>query len=88
MSHVIYIGFMNRLKNCMKSLEFVLNTIFFVFVNVSKDFHEYVRTENMSYKIVWNYSKNYLNCFRYNIFCFDKYFKKISWIYKNGKSEL
>ena len=43
---------MNRLKNCMKSLEFVLNTIFFVFVNVSKDFHEYVRTENMSYKIV------------------------------------
>ena len=51
MSHVIYIGFMNRLKNCMKSLEFVLNTIFFVFVNFSKNFHEYVTTENMGYKI-------------------------------------
>ena len=41
---------MNRLKNCMKPLEFVLNIIFFVFINFSKNFHEYMRMEKPSYK--------------------------------------
>ena len=29
--------------------------------------------------------KNHLICFKYNIFCFHKFFKKFSWIYKDGK---
>ena len=68
MSHISYEFFMNCLKNPMKSLEFVLNTRLFCFH--SKKFHEYITMENLSYKIAWNYLKNLLNCFKYNIFCF------------------
>ena len=35
----------------------VLNTIFSLFINFSKCFHDYIRTENPSYKISWNYPK-------------------------------
>ena len=35
----------------------VLNTIFSLFINFSKYFHDYIRTENPSYKISWNYPK-------------------------------
>ena len=35
-----------------------------------------------------NYSKNNLNYFEYNIFCFHKFVKKFLQIYKNGKYEL
>ena len=38
-------------ENCMKSPEFVLNIIFFVFKTFSKNFREYIRIENPSYKI-------------------------------------
>ena len=47
-----------KIRNCVKSLEFVLNTIFFVPKSFQKYFHEYVRTENLSHKIAWNYLKN------------------------------
>ena len=48
MSYVLYMGFfMNRLK----SLEFFLNIIFFVFKNFSQHFCEYITMENLSYKI-------------------------------------
>ena len=40
-----------KIRNCVKSLEFVLNTIFFVPKSFQKYFHEYVRTENLSHKI-------------------------------------
>ena len=35
--------------------------------------------ENSSYKMVWKYSKNHLNCFKCNIFCpqnFSKHFRE------------
>ena len=32
--------------------------------------------------------KYHLNCFKCNVFVFQKCFKKFLWIYKNGKSEL
>ena len=41
----------------MKSLEFALHIIFYVFKNFSKDFHEYIRMDNPSYKMAWNHSK-------------------------------
>ena len=34
-----------------------------------------------------NYSKNHLNCFKYNIFRFHEFLKNFSWIYKNRKFE-
>ena len=61
----------------MKSLEFGLKLIFSVFKNFSKIFPEYIRAENRNCKIAWNHSKTYLNCF-----------KKILWIYMDGKSKL
>ena len=33
-----------------------------IYINFSKNFHEYIRTENTGYKIARNYSKNYLIC--------------------------
>ena len=59
-------------KNCVKLLEFVLNTIilfsnysWIVFIVFSKSFREYNKTtENPSYKITWNYSKRCLICFK------------------------
>ena len=78
MIHVSYTScFMNPFKNCMKSLEVVLNTIFFCFQNFSKRFHEYIRAENPSLKIAWNYSKNHLSCFKYNIFYFQNFSKTL-----------
>ena len=47
-------------------------------INFSKHFREYIRTENLRYKIVWDYSKNNLNA---NIFCFCKFFKKFLFEY-------
>ena len=35
-----------------------------------------------------NFSKNHLNCFKYYIFYFHKFFKTFSRTYKNRKSEL
>ena len=35
-----------------------------------------------------NYSKNNLNYFKYNVFCFNKFFKTFLGIYKNEKSKL
>ena len=35
-----------------------------------------------------NYSKNNLNYFKYNVFCFHKFFKTFLGIYKNEKSKL
>ena len=46
-----------------------------------------VKKVNWSYKILWDNSKDHLNCFKYNIFCFQKFSKKFTVIYKNGKSE-
>ena len=31
--------------------------------------------EHPGYKIAWNHSKNQLNCFKYNTFCFHKFSK-------------
>ena len=44
---------MKLLKNNLKRL----NTIFFVFIDVSKKFCKYIRTETPGYKIAWNYSQ-------------------------------
>ena len=109
----IYNNGKSELQNCLRLLKkSVKYNIFLVFINFVKNFHEYIRTENPSYRIVWNYSKNHsktisfcfhkffkkcswinysknhLNCFKYNIFCFHKFLNKFSRIYKNGKSEL
>ena len=56
-----------------------LKVTWIVFINFSKNFLEYIRMENLSHKVAWNYSKNQLNCFRF--------FKTFSWIYKNEKSK-
>ena len=47
-------------KLLKKSLEFVLSVKFFVFKNFSKDFIEYIRIENPSYKNE-NVERKYLN---------------------------
>ena len=39
-------------QNRLKLLKNHLNTIFCVFINSSKKFHEHMRTENANYKIV------------------------------------
>ena len=41
----------SELQNSLKLLKNHLNTIFFLFMNVSKNFYEYVRMENLEYKI-------------------------------------
>ena len=58
----------------------------FCFQNVSKNVHEYISIENISYKSAWNHSKNGLNRFKYNIFFF--FFQKNSSIFKDGKPKL
>ena len=60
----------------MKSLEFALHIIFSVFKNFSKDFHEYIRMDNPSYKMALNHSK--INSVVLNIiFSVFKNFSKI-----------
>ena len=61
-----------------------LNTIHSVFINVSKKFDEYIRTENPSYKIAWNYSK-FTEIVLNIIFSVFKIFTRI---HKNGKFKL
>ena len=77
------------LKNCLKLLKKIAWNCFkcniFSFHNFPKNVRKYIRMENPSYKFVWNYSKNHLNCFKYNNIFFFKFFKKFSWIYKDGK---
>ena len=60
---------MKNYLNCFK-------TIFFVFINFSKNFHEYIRMENSELQNSLKLLKNHLICFKYNIFCFEKFFKK------------
>ena len=51
MSYMSYLNYMSFFMNHLKSFEFVLNIIFFVFKTLSKNFREYIRMENSSYKI-------------------------------------
>ena len=46
------------------------------FINFSKNFHEYIRTKNLSYKIVWNHSKNHFNTIFFVFINFSKTFHK------------
>ena len=57
--------------NCSKNH---LNTIFCVFINSSKKFHEHMRTENANYKIVWKCSKSHLNTIFFVFINFSKIF--------------
>ena len=70
--------------------------LFYALIVFSTNFHEYITKENLSNKIVWNYS-NIMFCF-HKFFekilwmykkeiLFHKFFKKNLWIYKNGKVE-
>ena len=50
--------------------------MFFVLINFSKHFWEYIRTKNPSYKIVLKITqKNQLNCLKYNMFCSHNFSK-------------
>ena len=60
---------MTHLKNCMKSLEFVLNTIFF------KRFSWMYKNRKFELQNSLELLKNHLNCFKYNIFSFQKFFQ-------------
>ena len=60
-----------ELQNCLTLLKksFKYNTIFFVLINCSKRFCQYIRMKNPKYKIACTEAlKNYLNWFKYNIF--------------------
>ena len=54
------------------------------FHKFSKKFSWIYKNGNPSNKKAWNYLKNYLNCFEYNIFVSIK-LKNFLRIYKNGK---
>ena len=44
------------------------------YLNFSKRFHEYKRTENVRYKTAWDYSKNHLNTIFFDFIIFSKNF--------------
>ena len=58
-----------------------------VLINFSKCFYQYIRTENLGYKIAWNYLKNHLNCFHKLLKKFYEFIRtknlsyKIAWNY-------
>ena len=53
----IYIQKKNYKKYFLKYYLNCFKNNCFVFLNFSKNLREYIRRENLSYKIVWNYSK-------------------------------
>ena len=69
--YMCYVSYMNHLK------------LFWY----SKYFYQYIRTENLSYKIPWNYLKNHLNCFHKLLKNFCEFIRtknlsyKIAWNY-------
>ena len=67
------------IKNCIKLLEFVLNTIFV--------FSKYFKRFSLIYKNGKSESQNSLKLLKNQLHCFNNFFKKLSGTYKNGKCE-